>query len=137
MQSVLGGPETPPLEDKKDEFFDLTSQFLFFKEIESFKKGHPEMLITLIRDDSMPPFFKVGDYVGGPILEKSAYGREQGNICIVEIEQGEIVIRQFFVREENKILLLPKNSEAGHNFILLEKEPARRIEILSWRGKNN
>ncbi len=119
--------------EKGDESFDLTDQFLFFKEIESFKKLHPEMLITLVRDDSMAPFLKTGDYVGGPVLSKNEYEREQGNICIVETEEGEFLIRQFFVRDKDKILLLPKNPDLEHNFLLLEEEPLKIAPVTFMR----
>jgi len=108
-------------EDKKEESFDLTGQFLFFKEIEDFKKAHPQMLITLVRDDSMLPFLRIGDYVGGSIIAKTDYGKEQGNICIVEIKEGEFLIRQLFVRD--KILLLSMMPGSENNFLLLEEEP--------------
>lgn len=108
-------------EAKKDESFDLTGQFLFFKEIEAFKKAHPEMLITLMRDDSMLPFLRTGDYVGGPIIPKTDYGKEQGNICIIEIKEGEFLIRQLFMRD--KILLLSLAPDTSNNFVLLEEDP--------------
>jgi len=118
---------------EKKPSFDLTDQFLFFKEIESFKKLHPEMLITLVKDDSMLPFLKTGDYVGGHVLSKNEYEREQGNICIVETEKGEYLIRQFFIRDQDKILLLPKNPSPEHNFLLLEEEPLKIAPVTFMR----
>lgn len=111
-------------EGKKEESFDLTTQFLFFKEIESFTKLHPEMLLTLVRDDSMLPFLTVGDYVGGPILAKAEYGQEQGNICIVEVKKEEFLIRQFYIRDD-KILLLSHQARSEDNFLLLDESPLR------------
>jgi SOS-response transcriptional repressor LexA len=120
-------------EGEKKPSFDLTDQFLFFKEIESFKKLHPEMLITLVKDDSMLPFLKTGDYVGGHVLSKNEYEREQGNICIVETEKGEYLIRQLFIRDQDKILLLPKNPSPEHNFLLLEQEPLKIAPVTFMR----
>lgn len=107
--------------DTPEDAFDLTSQFLFIKEIEAFKKAHPKMLITLVRDDSMLPFLKVGDHVGGPVVKKDEYKRLEGNLCIVEVTEGEFLIRQFFLKE--KILLLSSNAQTSNNFLLLDKEP--------------
>jgi len=117
---------------QKDESFDLTGQFLFFKEIESFKKEHPDMLITLVRDESMLPFLRIGDYVGGPILAKADYAKEQGNICIIEMKEGEFLIRQLFIRD-HKILLLAKSPDAENNFLLLDKEPLRIAPLTFMR----
>lgn len=110
-----------PQKDIPADPFDLTAQFLFVKEIESFKKMHPKMLITLVRDDSMWPFLKAGDHVGGPILKKADYKRLEGSVCIVEINEGEFLIRQFFLKEQ--ILLLSSNPQAQNHFMLLDKDP--------------
>jgi transcriptional regulator with XRE-family HTH domain len=117
--------------DQKDNSFNLTAQFLFFKEIESFKKTHPEMLITLVRDDSMLPFLGVGDYVGGPELSKADYMKEQGNICIIEIKEGEFLVRQLFIRE--KILLVSTTPGVENNFLLLTEEPLRIARVTFMR----
>lgn len=123
---------SPPfLEDKKEEFFDLTGQFLFFKEIEAFKKVHQEMLITLVRDDSMLPFLRVGDYVGGSVLPKADYASQQGNICIVEIEEGEFLVRQFYVKD--KVFLLSATSGSEKNISILDKEPINVAPITFMR----
>ena len=119
-------------EGKKEEPFDLTTQFLFFKEIESFAKSHSEMLFSLVRDDSMLPFLTVGDYVGGPILSKGGYTREQGSICIVEIKKEEFLTRQMYLRED-KILLLSNNTSAEHNFLLLEESPLKIAPVTFLR----
>lgn len=123
---------TPHNLDKKEEPFDLTSQFLFFKEIEAFKKTHPEMLITLIKDDSMHPFLKTGDYVGGIILAKTDYIMEQGNICIVETKKRELLVRQFFIQSD-KVLLLSKSLETENNFLLLDEEPLKVARLTFMR----
>lgn len=102
--------------------FDLTSHFLFFKEIDSFKKNHPEMLVTVVRDDGMAPFLRVGDYVGGPILSKSDYANENGRICILEIQTGEFIIRQLFLQGD-KIFLLCVNPKGEQDFLFLEEAP--------------
>ena len=126
---LLEGIGNPPYmytsqEEKRDSnpSFDLTTQFLFFKEIESFKKTHPEMLVALVRDDGMAPFLRVGDYVGGPVLSKADYAREKGRICIVEITKGEVLVRQLFLQGD-KLLLLCTNPSGEHNFLLLEEDP--------------
>ncbi len=123
---------SPHSQEKKDSSFNLTTQFLFFKEIESFKKVHPDMLITLVREDSMMPFLRVGDYVGGPILPKTAYKKEQGNICIVEVNEGDVLIRQFFMRD-NKILLLSQYPTVENNFLLLEADPLKVAPLTFMR----
>lgn len=118
-------------EAKQDESFNLTTQFFFFKEIESFKKIHPDMLVTLVRDNSMGPFLRVGDYVGGPTLPKAAYEKEQGNICIIEVTEGNFLVRQFFIR--GKILLLSTHPSTENNFLLLNEEPLRIAPVTFMR----
>lgn len=117
--------------DQKESPLNIKNQFLFFKEIESFKNIHPDMLIALVRDDSMLPFLRVGDYVGGPILSKNNYAKEQGNICIVEVKAGEFLVRQFFIRE--KILLISTTPSTENNFLLLDEEPLRVAPLVFMR----
>lgn len=121
----------PHIENQKDNSFSVTHQILFFKEIESFKKINPDMLITLVRDDSMLPFLKIGDYVGGPALPKSDYAKAQGSICIIEVKEGEFLVRQLFLKE--KILLLSTAPDAKNNFLLLEEEPLKIAPLVFMR----
>lgn len=109
-------------EVKKDESFDITNQFLIYKEIESFKNAHPEMLLTLMRDETMLPFLRIGDYVGGPIMSPEAYPKESGNICIVETEKNQFLVRQFFLQKDT-ILLLTTNQNAETPLLLLDCDP--------------
>ena len=119
------------LEDKKVESFNLTTQFFFFKEIEAFKKVHSDMLVTIVRDDAMHPFLRVGDYVGGATLSKADYEKEQGNICIIELTEGNFLVRQFYIRE--KILLLSSNPNGDNNFLLLNEEPLKIAPLTFMR----
>jgi transcriptional regulator with XRE-family HTH domain len=118
-------------ESQKDGGFSVTDQMLFFREIESFKKINPNMLITLVKDDSMLPFLRIGDYVGGYPLSKPHYARAQGNICIVEVDEGEFLVRQLFFQE--KILLLSTAPDTKNNFLLLEKEPLKIAPLTFMR----
>lgn len=122
---------SPPQKETTEDTFDLTAQFLFFKEIETFKKNHPHMLLTLVRDDSMLPFLKTGDHVGGPVVKKADYKRLEGSLCIVEVNEGEFFIRQFFIKEQ--ILLLSSNTQTNNNFMLLDREPLRVAPVTFMR----
>lgn len=127
---LLEGTGEPPyllssscaFEARNDESFDITSQFLIYKEIESFKKTHPEMLLTLVRDEGMSPFLRIGDYVGGPIISREAYPKESGNICIVETEKNQFLVRQF-VLQKGHIFLLSMNQGTEVPLLFLEHEP--------------
>lgn len=113
---------SPSFDERKDEPFDITNQFLIYKEIESFKKAHPEMLLTLMRDETMSPFLRIGDYVGGPIISPEVYLKEHGNICIVETEKNQFLVRQLFL-QKSYILLLSMNQSTENHLLLLEHEP--------------
>lgn len=109
-------------DERKDEPFDITNQFLIYKEIESFKKAHPEMLLTLVRDENMAPFLRIGDYVGGPTISPEVYFKEHGNICIVETEKNHFLVRQLFL-QKGLIFLLSMNQSTENHLLLLEHEP--------------
>lgn len=90
------------------------------------------MLLTLIRDESMSPFLRIGDYVGGPIIFPEAYLKENGNICIVETEKNQFLVRQFFL-QKGLIFLLSMNQNAENNLFLLEHEPLSVAPITFMR----
>ena len=64
-----------------------------YSEVQLFRKNNPHSIVLTISDDSMEPYFKIGDYVGGIQLLDHEVNSYIGKICIVELENNFIIPR--------------------------------------------
>jgi HTH-type transcriptional regulator, cell division transcriptional repressor len=63
------------------------------EEIAVFCKHHPQAIYFQVADDAMEPFYFEGDYVAGVRLHHESIHTLIGQTCIVETQQGEMLIR--------------------------------------------
>lgn len=63
------------------------------KELSTFTTLNDEAIVTIIRDDSMLPFYEEGHYVGGIKLPKSAFHEALDKRCIIEFQNGQTTVR--------------------------------------------
>ena len=73
------------------------------REVELFKKHHPQAVVFIQTSQCMDPFYKSGDYVGGVPVHRSEYKNYSGQPCIVEFKPGKPVIRRFSMGTKNHI----------------------------------
>jgi len=79
------------------------------EEIAVFRKRHPNTLDLIVQDHSMTPCFNKGDYVIG-IQHKQSFHKYIGLDCIVELVNGEILLRKLAKgRENNRFSLICTN----------------------------
>ncbi len=71
-------------------------------EISTFTTLNKDSIITIIKDDSMLPFYEKGDYVGGVRLRGDDIINAINKKCIVEFLDGHITIGQ--LQKSNKSL---------------------------------
>lgn len=64
-------------------------------ELSTFTTLNRNSILTLIRDDSMLPFYAEGDYVGGIRLPKGDQEEALHKRCIVEFPENSIAVGQF------------------------------------------
>lgn len=75
-----------PMIDKQMDFM--------FKAIGLFQHEHTRCMTYLLRDETMLPVYKPGDYVGGVPLSLELYPSALNKVCIVETAQGDILVRE-------------------------------------------
>lgn len=107
-------------------------------EIDCFLSLHPEAVTYEIRDDSMEPFYKAGDLVGGVRYYANDIPNGVDSDCIVELVNGDILVRRL------------QNSTVPDKYNLYSLNPSTRIEVPTlysveviaaaiivrhWRGK--
>ena len=61
------------------------------QEITTFKQLSADCFVTLIADDSMEPFYKVGDYVGGIFVDKRHYDKYINENCIIVYNKNNYI----------------------------------------------
>jgi transcriptional regulator with XRE-family HTH domain len=69
------------------------------KEIELFKRSHPEHLVCQIKDNLMQPLYRKDDWVGGIKLPKSTMDLSHRMDCIVSLEQKTLIARRVKIEE--------------------------------------
>ena len=98
---LLKGEGTPPVfvqNELIDEFPEAHQDVL--QEIALFASLHPDSRISSVSDDSMSPYYEIGDYVAGINLHEKDINNAIGRTCIVETIDNQILIRQ--VQSSNK-----------------------------------
>jgi len=90
-----------------------------FKDANAFKESQPGIVIMVVTNNDMRPFYKPGDYVGGKMrFGKSIYSAVNKD-CIVHLKNEE----QFFRR-------LIKNHSHGYNLVCLNPSETTAEPVL-------
>ena len=63
-------------------------------ELALFKQHYPEVIHTVVNDDSMEPRFTPGEYVAGIRRYRQAINELIGQDCIIVTKEGEILVRR-------------------------------------------
>ncbi len=95
VEWLLHGLGLPPRSFEKNHellnFFQMEERI--HQEIQFFKHNNPHSIVLTIADDAMEPFFSIGDTVGGVQCSEKTIEQYLGVICILELEQNQIITR--------------------------------------------
>jgi hypothetical protein len=83
-------------------------EICMFRDANVFKESHPNIVIMIVSNDDMRPFYKPGDYVGGKMRFGEAVDTVVNKDCVVYLKNGE----RFFRR-------LIKSHTSGYNLTCL------------------
>jgi len=72
----------------------LDPELIILREVALFRKLNPNSVVLVIVDDGMEPFFARGEYVGGCRAKQENIGLLVNRNCIVETEEGDVLIRR-------------------------------------------
>lgn len=78
----------------------MNAQENVFKEIHFFETLYDNSIVMLVQDETMQPFFNVGDYVGGLKTKQLPANYTSNTPCIVKLINNDILIR--YVQYTNK-----------------------------------
>ncbi|PHQ78809.1 MAG: hypothetical protein COB66_08135 [Coxiella sp. (in: Bacteria)] len=83
---------------------------LIYQELLIIRKFYNNDVIhSVVENDGMLPFLKVGDYVAGPRYYASQVGQLVGENCLVELEDKRILIRQIKEMQAQRYTLVCLN----------------------------
>ncbi|HZW61135.1 MAG TPA: S24 family peptidase [Candidatus Babeliales bacterium] len=90
-----------------------------FRDANIFKESHPGIVIMIVSNDDMRPFYKPGDYIGGKMRFGNDIHTAINKDCIVHLKNGE----RFFRR-------LIKNHANGYNLTCLNPNETTAEPVL-------
>lgn len=101
---LLYGKGNPPKRKSADPTLQATikespdhAHQTILKEINDFKKHHAEAVIYEVKDDSMLPFYRNGDFVAGVRHYAKDISQLIDRDCIVETKSGETLLRTLMI----------------------------------------
>jgi hypothetical protein len=90
-----------------------------FRDANTFKESHPAVVVMVVSNDDMRPFYKPGDYVGGKMRFGDAIDTAINKDCIIHLKNGE----RFFRR-------LIKSHKEGYNLTCLNPNETTAEPVL-------
>jgi len=94
-----------------------------------FKKHYPEAIVYHVIDDGMSPYFNIGDVVLSHQKETQINKNLHSKNCIVQLNDGRLLLRNLRLTPEGKINLICLNPNTGVD------EPAIHNAIITFAGE--
>lgn len=105
-------------------------------ELQCFRSNYLDSMDYTVNDDAMAPIFLPQDVVAGVKLELKYYSRAFGMPCIVQLTNGEILLRQLRQgKQKNRYTLISTNIETKLANILNDIELINVAPVLWHRRK--
>lgn len=99
----------------------------------NFLISNPSYMVLKIQDDLMSPFYNEGDIVGGKkIINKNQYSLYQGHVCIMESDDGDMILRRIIKADNRKITTCLLNANVNQNINIVEDYDVRSIAQAIW-----
>jgi transcriptional regulator with XRE-family HTH domain len=129
-------PINRPLpEDERSNIY-LSKEESLLREISFFEKENENAIIISVTDDSMLPFFEVGDYVAGKIVSGHKACNFINNLCIITITTGETYIRKLRPgSNEESFNLVATNIDTDVSPAFLVDCKIHKIAKITWHRK--
>ena len=130
---LSGDGLAPRYQQPETECFALDARIL--KEVFYFEQNNPSPMVSIVSDDSMEPFYALGDYVGGCQLLPDKAELLIGKDCIVTLETGQVVIRRVQQGKEGRLNLYSLNYETQAENAFISDCKIQRIAQVIWHRR--
>lgn len=98
-------------------------------EISTFTTLNKNSIITIIKDETMLPFYEKGDYVGGIKLQREDIHKAINKRCIVEFLDGPITVGQLLKPNASSYKVCALNQNATTERVI--EEPSLKIVFVA------
>lgn len=95
--------------NKNQEFKDvikIDKDFKILDEIKYFRSTNDNAIVATVTDDSLMPFFKIGDYIGGTYTPEEQLQSLVGHFCIIILENGSTLVKKIFKYCDNNQFII-------------------------------
>ncbi|MDP1604284.1 MAG: helix-turn-helix domain-containing protein [Legionella sp.] len=111
-------------------------QPLNIEENSFFEQSNQNSILVSITDDTMIPFFKPGDFVGGYFIPIDRVDEYIGSYCIVIIATGEILVRKLkYGSKAGFFTLVSTNLDSVVDTAFLTNCDIQKIAPVTWHRK--
>lgn len=109
---------------------------LIAQELLLFRSHHKRTFDLIVSDDGMFPYYRIGDYVAGiPFYGKDIYSFV-GEVCIIQLENGQTVLRRLKKgAEENTFHLFCVNLETTVPKPILSDIKVKSVSPIIWHRR--
>ncbi|MGI4850673.1 MAG: hypothetical protein ACRYGR_01865 [Janthinobacterium lividum] len=90
-----GKGHTPSFQNNKNNYKNLSllsEEDTISQEIDFFRKLHDSSIVVQIKDDAMAPIYKIGDVIGGKLIED--HNQLIGKACLIETKPDHFILRK-------------------------------------------
>lgn len=104
------------------------------RELEQFKKFHPDALAYIQDDDSMSPYFHAGEVVAGVPYHSHQLVSASHQDCIIQLNSGKTILRRMVPDEHsNRYHLLAHNLKSqAHDLVCYQSNIVKAAPVI-WR----
>ena len=141
--SGVGLPPRPlcnnlqPIASSKFIDMKLSEDEIILREVTFFESINQNPIIIVVSDDSMHPFFDVGDYVGGSMVQGNYASNYEGTPCIVSLNSGEIFLRKIkYGSQKGLFNLISINTDSNHENLFLLDCKINELAQVVWHRKS-
>ncbi|WP_141650472.1 helix-turn-helix domain-containing protein [Legionella massiliensis] len=114
----------------------LSKEESLLREISFFEKENENAIIMSVTDDSMLPFFEIGDYVAGKIVSGQKAHNFVNCLCIITVTSGETYIRKLRPGSKDEHFnLISTNIDTNVNPAFLVDCKIHKIAKVTWHRK--
>jgi transcriptional regulator with XRE-family HTH domain len=120
----------------KDADLRLSKEESLLREISFFEKENENAIIISVTDDSMLPFFEVGDYVAGKIVSGQKAHTFINCLCIITVTSGETYIRKLRPGSREELFnLVSTNIDTNVSPAFIVDCKIHKIAKITWHRK--
>lgn len=101
-----------------------------------FEQSNQSSILVSITDDTMFPFFKQGDFVGGYFVSRDIVNQCIGSFCIVILATGDILVRKLkHGTKPGYFTLVSTNLDSEVETAFLTNCDIQKIAPITWHRK--